>query len=94
MKGDMGPNSHHFTRGRRPVEAKVKWAGIATYLATTGGLAVLQGVTDVELVDALPPALAPFVLALLPALVALLAGYQAPHTSRGSGGGTTVHLRG
>lgn len=64
------------------VEAKVKWASIATYVGSAMGLAALQAVGDAQLVDALPDVLEPFALALLPLAATFLAGYKARHTPR------------
>ena len=61
----------------KPVARKVKFATVATYIGSTVGLAFLDAVTRLDLPAVLPDALAPFVVALFPAAVALLGGYQA-----------------
>ena len=65
-----------------PVERKVAWASIATYVGSAAGVAALQAVTDAQLVTALPDILEPLVLALLPAASTFLGGYKARHTPR------------
>ena len=66
-----------------PIEKKVKLASVATYLASLAGLAVLGAVTDdPSLISGMPDALEPFVLALVPAASAAIAGWAAPHTPR------------
>ncbi|MCX4986924.1 holin [Streptomyces sp. NBC_00572] len=67
-----------------PVEKKVTAASAAAYLGSTGVLAVLAAVQDhARLLDPLPDALSPFVLALVPTLITFAAGWQAKHTPRG-----------
>lgn len=66
-----------------PIETKVKVSSIFTYLASVAGLAVLGAVSnDPSLVSGMPDALEPFVLALVPASTAAIAGWAAPHTPR------------
>ena len=66
-----------------PIEKKVKASSAVTYLASLAGLAVLGGVTDdPSLISSMPVALEPFVLALVPAAGAWIAGWAAPHTPR------------
>lgn len=66
-----------------PIEKKVKLASAVTYLASLAGLAVLGAVTDdPSLISGMPDALEPFVLALVPAATAAIAGWAAPHTPR------------
>lgn len=66
-----------------PIEKKVKAGSAVTYLASLAGLAVLGGVTDdPSLISGMPDALEPFVLALVPAAAAWIAGWAAPHTPR------------
>lgn len=66
-----------------PIEAKVKAATAATYLASAAALVVVNLVTsDASLLGPLPDALEPFVVSLLPAAAAFLAGYKARHTPR------------
>ncbi|MFF5842105.1 MAG: holin [Hamadaea sp.] len=66
-----------------PIEKKVKLASVGTYLASLAGLAVLGAVTDdPSLISGMPDALEPFVLALVPAASAAVAGWAAPHTPR------------
>ena len=65
------------------VERKVTWASVGAFLALSAGLYVLELIRDQPvLVTPLPDVLEPIVVALVPALVALLAGYQAAHTAR------------
>ncbi|MDX2692968.1 holin [Streptomyces ipomoeae] len=66
-----------------PIEKKVKASSVFTYLASVAGLAVLGAVTDdPSLISGMPDALEPFVLALVPAATAAIAGWAAPHTPR------------
>lgn len=66
-----------------PIEKKVTASSAVAYLASLAGLAVLGGVTnDPSLVSGMPDALEPFVLALVPAAAAWVAGWAAPHTPR------------
>lgn len=65
-----------------PVEAKVKAASTATFLAGLA-IAVLNAVAaDSSLLGPLPSWVQAPVLALVPAGLAWLAGYQARHTPR------------
>lgn len=66
-----------------PIETKVKAGSALAYLASLAGLAILGGVSnDPSLVGGMPDALEPFVLSLLPAAAAWIAGWAAPHTPR------------
>lgn len=66
-----------------PIEKKVKLASVVTYLASLAGLAILGAVThDPSLISGMPDVLEPFVLALVPAASAAVAGWAAPHTPR------------
>lgn len=66
-----------------PIEKKVKAASALTYLASVAGLAVLGTVTDdPSLISSMPDALEPFILGLVPAASAAIAGWAAPHTPR------------
>ncbi|MFF5759686.1 holin [Streptomyces longwoodensis] len=66
-----------------PVEKKVTAATAGTYVASTALLAGLEAVQDhSELVGWMPPALAPFVLALVPAALSFVSGWAARHTPR------------
>lgn len=66
-----------------PIEKKVKASSVLTYLASLAGLAVLGAVTDdPSLISGMPDALEPFVLSLVPAAAAWIAGWAAPHTPR------------
>ena len=66
-----------------PIETKVKASSALAYLASLAGLAVLGAVTDdPSLISSMPDALEPFVLALIPAAAAAVAGWAAPHTPR------------
>ncbi|MFJ8992610.1 holin [Streptomyces sp. NPDC102279] len=66
-----------------PIEKKVTAGAAVSYLASLAGLAILGGVTnDPSLISGMPDALEPFVLALVPAAAAWVAGWAAPHTPR------------
>lgn len=65
-----------------PVEAKVKAASGATFGAGIA-VAVLNAIAaDSSLLGPLPAWLQAPILALVPAALAFLAGYQAPHSPR------------
>ncbi|MCC9686846.1 holin [Streptomyces sp. MNU103] len=69
-----------------PVESKVKAASAVSYLAGVAGLSVVNAVQgEPVLLSSLADWLEPFVLALLPAAGAAIAGWIAPHTPRPSG---------
>ncbi|MEU0369114.1 holin [Streptomyces sp. NPDC006283] len=66
-----------------PVEKKVTVASVATYLGSTGLLAVLTAVQDnAGLVAGLPDGIEPFVLALIPTALTFVSGWAAKHTPR------------
>ena len=66
-----------------PIEKKVKASSALAYLASLAGLAILGAVTDdPSLISSMPNVLEPFVLALVPAAAAAVAGWAAPHTPR------------
>jgi hypothetical protein len=66
---------------QRPVEKKVKWATAASYLGSTGLLAILTAVQgDAGLIEPLPDPLEPFALGLVPAALTFAAGWKARHT--------------
>ena len=66
-----------------PIEKKVKAATAVAYLVSVAGLSVLGAVTnDPSLISSMPDSLEPFVLALIPASSAAIAGWAAPHTPR------------
>jgi hypothetical protein len=64
------------------IEAKVKAAGYATYFGLVALLAVLNAVADTNLVTALPDVVEVFVAPMVPAALALVAGWLANHTPR------------
>lgn len=64
------------------VETKVKAASLATYFGLVALLAVLNAVSDANLVTALPDVVEVFVAPLLPTLITFVSGYQAKHTPR------------
>lgn len=77
------------------VEPKVAWASIGTYFAGVILLALvnLLDADSTLLTDAIPDMFEPFLLPLLPALVALVSGFLARHqwrTVARSDGSTTV----
>lgn len=66
-----------------PVEGKVKWATVGAYVGSTVGMFAVELIAkEPVLVTPLPDVVEPFVLALMPAFVALLAGIRARHTPR------------
>lgn len=66
-----------------PVETKVKASSAATYLVGVAVLAVINAVQgETALISALPDWAEPFLLAVLPAAGAAVAGWYAPHTPR------------
>lgn len=67
-----------------PIEKKVTAASFAAFVASTALLAALTAVQDAgSLVDWMPTALAPFVLALIPTAMTFAAGWVTRHTPRG-----------
>lgn len=65
-----------------PVEAKVKAATSATFVVSLV-IAVLNGVAgDDSLLKPLPAWLQPIVIAVVPAAITFLSGWQASHTPR------------
>ncbi|MFJ1657146.1 holin [Streptomyces anthocyanicus] len=68
-----------------PVEKKVSAATAGTYVGSTALLAGLEAVEGhAELVSWMPSALAPFVLALVPAAITFVSGWAAKHSPRTS----------
>jgi hypothetical protein len=69
----------------KKVEPKVWFATVGAYLAGVVGLAIINAATDDNnklLTDALPDWLEPFVLPVLPAVVAFLSAFAARHQWR------------
>lgn len=67
------------------IEPKVKWASIASYLAGVLLLALVNALTgngNELIMEALPDWLEAFILPLVPAITALVAGYSARHQYR------------
>lgn len=67
------------------MEPKVKAASIATYLSGVAVLAVFAAFTqdnNALLIDSLPDYIEPFVLPVVPAVVAAVSGYFAKHQWR------------
>lgn len=64
------------------VETKVKAASIFSYFGLLALLAILNGVTDTNLVAGLPDWIEVLVAPVIPAAVGLVAGYVASHTPR------------
>lgn len=66
-----------------PVESKVKWSTVGAYVGASAGLFVLELIAaEPVIVTPMPDVLEPFVLAVLPALIALFGGWKAAHTPR------------
>lgn len=86
----------HYAPGAAPtgpIETKVKWASIASYLASVVLVALANALQDADhalVLGEIPELLESLLLPLLPALATFLAGYSARHTFRhdlrGSGG--------
>lgn len=67
---------------QEPVEAKVKAATSATFVVSLV-IAVLNGVVaDDSLLQPLPSWLQPIIIALVPAAITFLSGWNAKHTPR------------
>lgn len=67
------------------VEKKVTLASLATYVVGVVGLALVNAATDDSnklVVGSLPDWIEPFVLPVLPAVAAFVAGYSAKHQYR------------
>lgn len=65
------------------VERKVSVATAASYLTSTGLLAVLAAVQDnARLLDPLPDWLSPLLLSIVPGLLTFGVGWQARHSPR------------
>lgn len=73
-----------FPDGSAPaVEPKVTWASIATFVGLYLATALLELIRDEPLiVSPLPDWLEPILIGAVPALLALIAGYSAPHAPR------------
>ena len=66
-----------------PVERKVKWMGIWAFVASTALLGVLEAIgADPDLIAPLPVWAEAPLLAVLPTIVVLVAGYVTSHTPR------------
>lgn len=66
-----------------PVENKVKWSTAAAYVGSAVGMYALELIAgEPVLITPLPDVLEPVVLAIVPGLLALLAGLRAKHTPR------------
>lgn len=66
-----------------PVEAKVKAATSATFVVSLVVAVLNAVVADDQLLQPLPAWLQPLIIALVPAAVTFLSGWQAKHTPRG-----------
>lgn len=65
------------------IETKVSAATAGTYVASTSVLAGLAAIQDnARLLDWMPDSLSPFVIALVPAAIAFVAGWAAKHSPR------------
>ena len=78
------PGGNGFATGEAPaVEPKVTWASVATFVGLYLATGLLELVRDQPvIVSPLPDWLEPIVVGLVPALLALIAGYSAPHAPR------------
>lgn len=65
-----------------PIEAKVKAASLASYIAGVALMGVLNGITDANLIAGLPDVVEAFVAPMIPTAITFLAGYVARHTPR------------
>lgn len=64
------------------IETKVKAAATWSYLGLVALLAVLNGVSDTNLVSGLPDVVEVLVAPIIPAAIGLVAGYLAKHSRR------------
>lgn len=81
--GDIPSNPVRDSKA--PLEPKVKWATIGSYLAGVVTLALVNAFTGNDnalLIEALPDVVEPFLLPIVPAGVAAIAGYFAKHQWR------------
>lgn len=72
------------------IESKVWWATAGAYVAGVVALAIVNAVTGDDnalLLAALPDAIEPFVLPIVPAVVSFITGWAAKHTPRPDLGG-------
>lgn len=68
------------------IETKVSAATAGTYIASTSVLAGLAAIQDnARLLDWMPDSLSPFVIAIVPTLIAFVSGWAARHTPRTPG---------
>lgn len=65
-----------------PVEKKVTVATAGSYLGGVALLAVLNAISTIDLITALPPVAQVFIAPLIPTLVTFVGGYVARHTPR------------
>jgi len=66
-----------------PIEKKVTWSAVGTYLGSVAAVAVLTTVSgDPGLISGLPDWLEALLLPLIPTAVAFFSGYSAQHTPR------------
>jgi len=68
---------------KAPIEAKVKAATSATFVVSLVVAVLNAVVADDQLLQPLPVWLQPLVIALVPAAITFLSGWQAKHTPRG-----------
>lgn len=68
--------------GRFPLEWKVKAAAIGTYVAGLVMVGVWSAITDGNLIGELPDPVATVLTPMIPAVTAVIAGYQARHQWR------------
>lgn len=69
----------------RAIEPKVKWATLGSYVSGVVVLALVNAFTGDDnalLIETLPDVIEPFILPVVPALVALAAGFAARHQWR------------
>lgn len=65
-----------------PVETKVKAASVGSYLGGLALMAILNGVSDANLIAGFPDWLEAFIAPMVPTALAFVAGYVARHTPR------------
>lgn len=65
-----------------PVEKKVKYATVASYVGGLALMAILNGIGDANLIAGLPDVIEAFVAPMLPTALTFVAGWVARHTPR------------